>query len=161
MAQVHPLRWLAGTVMVGGALLLAACGSDSEPAATPVAGAAQESATVAAAAGNTLEVVLVDFAVRPAASAVPAGAVTFAVRNGSAETGHELVVIRSDVEPGALPQVEGRVDETQVEIVGEVEGLGAGAEGSTTIDLSAGRYLLICNIAGHYALGMVAPLTVQ
>lgn len=158
----HINRWLAVTLAAGAGLLVAACGSDSQPAATATAtaGGVTET-TTATAASNTLEVVLVDFAVRPGASSVAAGTVEFAVRNGAAETGHELLVLRSDAEPGALPQVDGRVDESQVEVVGEVEGLKAGAEASLSLDLAAGRYLLICNVAGHYALGMVAPLTVQ
>ena len=28
------------------------------------------------------------------------------------------------------------------------------------VDLGAGSYLLLCNVPGHYASGMVVPLTV-
>jgi len=29
-----------------------------------------------------------------------------------------------------------------------------------TVDLKAGRYVVICDLPGHYAMGMRAPLTV-
>jgi uncharacterized cupredoxin-like copper-binding protein len=86
---------------------------------------------------------------------VDAGKVTFVVRNaGTVE--HEMVVIRG----GTALKVKGfRVPETAS--VGEVGELKAGATKSVTLNLRPGKYLLICNILGHYMLGMHSVLTVR
>lgn len=98
-----------------------------------------------------------------------AGEVTFDVRN-SGEDPHELVVVATDLAPADLPTGEdGSVDEGQVEIVDEVEALEPGDEGSMTVDLQAGSYVLLCNLVEveegveevHYRLGMRSPFTVS
>ncbi|WP_245455931.1 sulfocyanin-like copper-binding protein [Mesorhizobium sp. M7A.F.Ca.US.008.03.1.1] len=33
--------------------------------------------------------------------------------------------------------------------------------GTLTVDLKAGKYLLICNVPGHYGAGMWAEFTVE
>ena len=53
-----------------------------------------------------------------------------------------------------------RVAEDQVRILGETPELLPNASSSLDLTLPAGSYLLICNIAGHYASGMAVPLTV-
>ena len=32
---------------------------------------------------------------------------------------------------------------------------------AVTANLTAGKYVLLCNLAGHYQMGMRAPFTVQ
>jgi uncharacterized cupredoxin-like copper-binding protein len=84
-----------------------------------------------------------------------AGKVTFVVRNvGTVE--HEMVVIRRDA--GALPVHAYRASETGA--FDEVEELERGKSGRLTVALKPGRYLLVCNIAGHYQLGMSTVLKV-
>jgi uncharacterized cupredoxin-like copper-binding protein len=149
-----------GLVMIVG--LAAACSSDdgSTTTATTTATAAASAAPTGTETDGAIEVVLTDFAVRPSADSAPHGSVTFAARNGG-EVAHELVVIRSDAEPGALPQAEGKVDEAQVDVVGEIPEMKPGTGDSEAFELEAGRYLLICNVVGHYAAGMVATFTVE
>ena len=76
---------------------------------------------------------------------------------------HELFFIKTDAAEGSL-KVEtatGEVDEAAVGTSpGEIAKIAAGATKSGTFDLTAGKYVLICNIAGHYALGMHAALVV-
>ena len=42
----------------------------------------------------------------------------------------------------------------------EVSELDPGASGSLTVALQPGKYLLICNVPGHYASGMWTEFTV-
>ena len=101
---------------------------------------------------------------------VPAGKVSLRVSNVGSIV-HELVVL--PLEPGASAGqrsvgAEGRVDE--VGSLGEAsrtcgggagEGINPGAIGWVTLDLAAGDYELVCNLAGHYASGMYTTLHVD
>ena len=62
-----------------------------------------------------------------------------------------------------LPYIdaENRVDEDKAGDKGEVSELDPGKSGSLTVDLKAGKYLLICNVPGHYGAGMWAEFTVN
>jgi uncharacterized cupredoxin-like copper-binding protein len=94
---------------------------------------------------------------RPVASQ---GTVTFIVTNGGAET-HEFVVLRTDSPATSFPIVsfEGeanRIDEDAdgVTNVGETGDMKPGTSKTLSIDLSAGHYAVVCNLPGHYAMGM-------
>jgi hypothetical protein len=52
--------------------------------------------------GTPVNVLLKDFEVRQDTAVVPAGTVTFRVRN-QGPTSHEFVVVRTDLAPGKLP----------------------------------------------------------
>ena len=43
----------------------------------------------------------------------------------------------------------------------QVKSLGVGKVSVVTADLAAGNYVVICNVAGHYQLGMRAALKVR
>lgn len=95
---------------------------------------------------------------------------------------HEVVFIATELPAEALPidRAADVVDTSGLRVVGEVEqfrpgerpvfgvsdeaaeeGESEGAEEGSEIDLPAGRYVLICNIPGHYTAGMYATLTVR
>jgi hypothetical protein len=116
-----------------------------------------------------VDVTLTEFQVTPDTSSVPAGQVYFLADNRGAET-HELVVVRSDLQPDALPVVDGAVPEDDVDFIGEIEGFAAGSQASGVFDLEAGSYVLFCNlveteesgeIESHYEEGMHAAFTVE
>jgi uncharacterized cupredoxin-like copper-binding protein len=102
-------------------------------------------------------------------STVPTGMVSVRVHNSGALT-HEVMVL--PLGPGQYPGqraigVDGKVDESGS--LGEAsrscgadegDGILAGANSWTTINLPPGRYELLCNIAGHYGAGMYAELDV-
>jgi len=101
-------------------------------------------------------------------SEIEAGDVRVIARNGGTKP-HQLVVIKSDLPPQELSVVDGKVDEERVNIIGEIEPFAAGETARATLQLSPGKYLLICNVVevlpgespeGHYRNGMVAPLFV-
>ena len=91
------------------------------------------------------------------------GVVTFKVTNNSKDTIHEMIVMKLDKAGDALPYVaaENRVDEDKAGDKGEVSELDPGASGSLTVVLQPGKYLLICNVPGHYASGMWTEFTVK
>jgi uncharacterized cupredoxin-like copper-binding protein len=96
---------------------------------------------------------------RPGAKA---GQVDFEVTNWSRSLVHEFLVVSVDSATAPLPYdySKAQVAEDQVKVVGEVDDLQPNASKTLTLTLAPGSYLLICNVAGHYASGMVAPLTV-
>ena len=146
-------------VMAAAALLLGlgsvACGDDE--------GAGGE---------TTVQVTLREFEVVPAQDSAPAGEVTFEATNEGPNDPHELVVIRTDLAPDALPiDDQGAVDEggEGVEAIGEIEEFDPNATESATFTLEAGNYVLICNVTeeedgeveAHYAQGMRTGFTVE
>jgi uncharacterized cupredoxin-like copper-binding protein len=152
------------TVLAAG-LALVACG-DEEPTQAP---ATQAPTT---AASTTVAVTLQEFSVLPAPASAPAGQVTFQAKNTGPKDTHELVVIKTDLDPGALPTTpEGKVDEegAGVEVMGEIEEFKVGETRSKAFDLTAGSYALICNVVeeeegkteAHYQQGMRTAFTVQ
>jgi len=147
------------TVLVAG-LALVACGGE-EPAQAPTT-----------TARTTVGVTLQEFSVLLAPASAPAGQVTFEAKNAGPKDPHELVVIKTDLEPGALPTTpEGKVDEegAGIEVLGEIEEFKVGEARSKDFDLTAGSYVLICNVVeeeggkteAHYQQGMRTAFTVE
>ena len=133
--------------------LLGACSSDEDSSGEATGTPTETSET-------TLAVTLSEWAVEPDASSVPAGEVKFSVSN-EGTVPHELVIIRSEAAPDALPVEGGIVPEDEVDFVGEVEEFPAGETDSGSFNLDAGNYVLICNIPTHYEQGMRVALKVE
>jgi uncharacterized cupredoxin-like copper-binding protein len=94
---------------------------------------------------------------------VPAGEVTFVATNKSADTVHEMILIKVADAGKQLPYVanESRVDEDAAGHLGEVAELDPGTSGSLSMKLDPGTYMLFCNVPGHYMAGMWATVTVK
>jgi uncharacterized cupredoxin-like copper-binding protein len=86
----------------------------------------------------------------------------FDVTNWSRSIVHEVLIVSVDTQTAALPYdyAQARVPEEQVKVLGEAEDLQPNASKTFEVKLTPGSYLLICNVPGHYAAGMVAPLSV-
>jgi len=162
---------LSGLLVLSGAA--AACSSgDSTPAAaatlvvtstvvsTAEASAAAATATPAEAPAEPVGVGLAEFSIS-GPSSVSAGLVTFEVSNGGMAP-HNLRVIRSDSALDALPLAAGMADESQLELVAATADIDMGGD-DVLVDatLAPGRYLMFCNVLGHYQLGMVKELIVN
>jgi len=100
---------------------------------------------------------------------VAAGDVTFKVTNTGPEDVHEFVILRTDLDPAALPtDATGAVieDAEGIEVVDEIEDIPVGQTQELTTSLAAGAYVLVCNIyseadnEAHYKLGMRSGFTV-
>ena len=101
-------------------------------------------------------------AVRINQPSVKAGAVRFDVTNWSRGMLHEMLVVAVDNPQAPLPYdyAQAKVAEDQVKVLGDTGDLQPGASYTLDVTLTPGSYLLICNVPGHYAAGMVTPLTV-
>lgn len=134
--------------------------------------------------GETVDVVLSDMGgmmsggmmsggrmmnVAAAPSSVAAGDVSFRVWNAGMMV-HELVVMPFPPSGAGSRAAgpDGRVSETGS--LGEAsrtcsdgtgDGIAPGAASWVTLQLDAGRYELICNLPGHYAMGMFTELDVR
>jgi len=93
---------------------------------------------------------------------VKAGKVTFEVTNWSRSVLHEMIIVAVDNPSAPLPYdyAQARIPEEQVKVLGEAGDLQPNTSTTVELTLSAGSYLLICNLPGHYAAGMVTALNV-
>ena len=89
--------------------------------------------------------------------AVAAGKVTFVVRNAGTAS-HELVVLKTNSAPRALPMSGTKARETG--LVGETK-IARGAVKKLTLTLAPGKYVLLSNLPGDYKRGMVAGLALK
>ncbi len=146
-------------------------GTKVEPEPDPEPGANAEPGVVHTppSGATQVNVALAEFSVAPDPATAPAGEVYFLAANGGAEA-HELVVIKSDLTPDALPNDDGRVPEDDVDFIGEIEPFAGASDASIVFDLEPGAYVLICNIVeeeasgnteSHYLEGMYAAFTVE
>jgi len=78
----------------------------------------------------------------PSTITVPAGDVTFSVKNAGTQN-HEFKVFKGDQE------------------VGGVDGFAAGLTKDARVTLAAGEYTFMCRLNGHDQLGMKGTLTVS
>jgi len=174
MSPIQPIRasdlGLAVGWMATLAIALAACtsaspaasvssstGAASTPSAHTTAPSVASASATDAPADGPITVTLKDVVINLSSVSAPAGEVTFDVQNvGNAGAGiHEFVVIRTDLDAADLPK---HVDasglptviEDGLDIVDRVQPLRVGESASLTVNLAAGHYVFICNLAGHY-----------
>lgn len=113
------------------ALVIAACGGGgaaSVPPATPLP-------------SGVIAVEAKEYAFTPSTISVPAGSVTFSIKNAGTQE-HEFEVFKGD------------------QVVDEVEGIVPGLTRDATMTLAAGEYTFMCKLNGHDQLGMKGTLTV-
>jgi uncharacterized cupredoxin-like copper-binding protein len=161
------VRLLIATCVIFAGVLLAACGDDEKDSgATSTPGGT----TTAAGGGTQVDVTLQEFSVIPDTDSVEAGEITFNVENVGPDDVHEFVILKTGLEPDALPTVDdGSVDEEGegIEVIDEIEDIPVGETESVTVDLVPGSYVLICNVfdetenEAHYAEGMQTAFTVE
>jgi uncharacterized cupredoxin-like copper-binding protein len=95
-------------------------------------------------------------------SDVPAGKVMFRVKNTSPNEVHEFLIVPTQLAPDQLPMTRNgsRVDETKLKGIKELDDLKPGKDGTLTLNLKPGHYVVFCNEPGHFQAGMRAELTV-
>ena len=126
--------------VVAGAISPGAPASDTRPAA------------------STISVRLTEWKVVPSAARVRAGKVTLVARNVG-QLDHNLVVLRTNLAPGKLPVARARA--TEIGRVGKTPVFSPGQTRRLTLTLKAGKYVLICNVPGHYKAGMFVGFRVR
>ena len=114
-------------------------------------------------------VILQDFHVHPNRNEAKAGRLTLEAVNEGMSI-HELVILKTDLNPAALPRKEAKPhqgivteylvneDDARMKTIDEIEEFPAGTSQKKTVVLDPGHYVLFCNIPGHYDKGMYASL---
>jgi iron uptake system component EfeO len=104
-------------------------------------GAAASAGPPTAVPSGVIAVEAKEYQFTPSTITVPAGTVTFAIRNAGTQE-HEFEVFKGD------------------QVVDEVEGIVPGLAKNATMTLAAGEYTFMCKLNGHDQLGMRGTLTV-
>jgi len=102
-----------------------------------------------------VNVVVKSYVITPDTLVVPAGKVSFHVSDRDVIV-HEMLVVHAQTKSFGLPYdfSISRVIEDQIQKPGEVPDIQPNSSGDVTLDLPAGRYVLLCNLVGHYQAGM-------
>ncbi|MEO8272538.1 MAG: sulfocyanin-like copper-binding protein [Chloroflexota bacterium] len=148
------LRRAAG--LLATAVLVAACGGGGATA-NPTSGPSTPGSSGGITAIET------EYKIDLGADRAAPGPVTFHITN-SGTLLHEFVVLKTESMGDQLPIASGggEIDEEAagITVVDEVEDIAAGASADLDVTLEAGHYVVICNVAGHYQLGMHTDFTV-
>ena len=108
-----------------------------------------------------VNVSLLSFNIAVSPEVVGAGDVTFHLKNDSTDAVHEFAIVRTSLSASRLPiEPDGSVEAYVLDIIADLGHLDPGQSGDFSINLNAGKYVVICNIGGHYKKGMYASLTV-
>lgn len=132
LRSISPARVIALGLV---AIALAACGG----------GATQSPAGTQGTGNGSTETVAVEaseYQFDPSTITVPAGEITFSVKNVG-ELEHEFEIFEGE------------------QVVDEIEGIVPGLTKDLTVTLEAGEYTYVCKIAGHEEAGMTGTLTVE
>jgi plastocyanin len=134
---------LSLALLLGVAVTIAACAPAAENIPTDV----------------DVAVHMQDYKVILSVPTVKAGTVKFGIKyEGSME--HSFELIKTDLPFDKLPTTaDAKAKEDG--LVKQVKSLAVGKVEVVTADLAAGNYVIICNVAGHYQLGMRAAFTVN
>jgi uncharacterized cupredoxin-like copper-binding protein len=108
-----------------------------------------------------------DFSITLDKTSGKAGEITFSVKNEGPSV-HEFVVFQTDLAPDQLPTTQ---DENGVEIVDEegegvtpldeIEDIAVGSTQELKVNVTAGNYVIICNLPAHYQQGMHTTFSVS
>jgi uncharacterized cupredoxin-like copper-binding protein len=138
-------RLARGAVLLS-ALLIGGCGGHSHSPRGSVVGVTER-----------------DFHIGTTVASLPAGTTTFDVHNEGPDQ-HELIVAR--LQGGAPLPTRGdgfTIDEDAIQRdePGALEPGAPGARRTLTVNLTPGRYILFCNMAGHFMAGMHTTVVVR
>jgi len=130
----------AASVVSAGVVVIAASPADTLPS------------------GAAVSVVLDEWKLKPSQTTVRPGRIAFVVRNEGSMS-HEFVVLRTNRRAKSLPVRGGKAVEQGRR--GKLPQIASGVSGRLTLRLGPGKYVLICNLMGHYQAGQAAALRVR
>jgi uncharacterized cupredoxin-like copper-binding protein len=135
---------LSLALLLGVALTIAACAGASETIPPDV----------------DVAVTMKDYRLELSVTTVKAGPVKIGVKN-AAGMEHSFELIKTDLPFDKLPTDVGTAKAKEDGLIKQVKTLGVGKVAVVTAELAAGNYVIICNVAGHYQLGMRVALAVR
>lgn len=152
-----PIR--GGLLMLGAMSLLSmGCGPDRNDAFGPVPHG------VAPAGGTAVNGIEREWVIGLDIADVKAGPITFTMKNTGTVT-HEMLFVRTDLPVGSFPvdHSTGLFDEdaSATKVFTEISEFEPGQTKSLTVNLPAGTYQLVCNLAKHYTSGMAVTFKVH
>ena len=103
---------------------------------------------------------LKEYAVTLNVAMIKAGTVKFGIRNNGTMV-HDFELIRTDLAPDKLPIDGGAAKAREDGLVKQMINIAVNRSTTLSADLTPGHYVIICNVAGHYQLGMRAELKVE
>jgi uncharacterized cupredoxin-like copper-binding protein len=94
----------------------------------------------------------------------PAGSINFVIHNVGRRP-HEFVVFKTDLPLDKLPQKNGEMDEEgagvkKVADTGEKD-ITSGETTTLHANLTPGKYVIVCNLPGHFSAGMKTAFVVK
>lgn len=116
-----------------------------------VAAAVSAGTAYAAFTATTVKVTLKEFSVA-APKGAKRGKITFSVHNGG-KLAHSFIVVRTNLAPGKLPVKGKTVNLTKLKVIGKIASIKPRKTSSLTKKLTAGKYVLFCNLPAHYKAG--------
>jgi uncharacterized cupredoxin-like copper-binding protein len=108
-----------------------------------------------ATSGAVVPVSLIEWKLVPGQVTVRAGRVSFVVRNDGTMA-HEFLVLRSDRHHHSLKVKGGKAVEAGR--LGKIPQIPTGTSKRITLKVPPGRYVMLCNMLGHYQAGQFAAL---
>lgn len=159
------LAWLCAGIATG-SLFLAACGGGTKygsGAASTPSSTTSASTSTTPNAGSRVKVTMKEWTLTPDKTSVPAGGVTFEATN-KGTIDHEFVVFKTEKAADALTLSGASVDEAAAgqTKVDEIAEFSPGTTKELKLNnLEPGKYVLICNVPGHYQQGVRAAFTVS
>jgi uncharacterized cupredoxin-like copper-binding protein len=134
-------------------LLVTACSDSDDNGGSPTQ-----------AQGQVLSVTLNEYSITDEEGgplpAADAGTIDFVATNEGI-LAHDLIVISTDVPADQLPLDGSAVDVGALDVTASVQAIPSGQTDTLVSELETGDYVLICNVSGHYELGMYTSITVQ
>ena len=113
---------------------------------------------------NELNILHRDLSIPDMPNKIKAGQITFHVTNIDSADTHSFIILKTDLDPGALPlDSSNNVDLTAQDLarIDGIDQLAPEAVQDLIVNLQPGNYVAICHLPGHYQAGMYAGFTVQ
>lgn len=107
-----------------------------------------------------LTVDMKEYSITLSVPTVKAGLVKIAIRNLGSMV-HDFDLIKTDLAPDKLPMDTVAAKAKADGLVKQMTNIAAGRVTTLSADLQPGHYVIICNVAGHYQLGMRTELKVE
>jgi uncharacterized cupredoxin-like copper-binding protein len=144
-------------IATGGIVFPGCGGDDGNDSAKPT--------TTQQSGGSAPVIRMDDYSFSPKDATATAGRVKITAPNDG-KVVHELVLLKTNRDPGSFEVSGGEVDEKALEesgakIPGEIADVPPGKSKTMTVDLTPGNYVMICNLPGHYQRGMYGSLTAK
>ncbi|MDQ2952186.1 MAG: hypothetical protein M3R54_07970 [Chloroflexota bacterium] len=103
---------------------------------------------------------LKEYSVTLSVATIKAGTVKFGIRNNGTMV-HDFELIKTDLAPDKLPMDQGAAKAKEDGLIKQMINIAANRSTTLGASLTPGHYVIICNVAGHYQLGMRAELKVE